>query len=182
MAARAAARRPGRLRVPVLPPDAVADGAGERDAAAGARGPRPMRAVQRGRCSAASAWRSDPATIPGSSRAASSSAWRWPGLAWCARRCCSRTSRPATSIPPPAQRIAELLFELNAEARHDAGAGDARCPARHALRARAVDERGPAGLTDDARCGTGPADTGTRMAFGRDWACCCSRWWWPSPR
>jgi ABC-type sugar transport system ATPase subunit len=36
--------------------------------------------------------------------AASSSAWRWRAPSPCGRNCCWPTSRPATSMPPPARR------------------------------------------------------------------------------
>ena len=74
--ARAPARRARRLRVPVLPPGALAHGARKRDAAARARGP--ARRARRGGGNAGARRASNiaRATTRASSRAASSSAWR----------------------------------------------------------------------------------------------------------
>ncbi len=55
------------------------------------------------------------ATIPSSFPAVSSSAWPSPAPSPPSPRCCSPTSPRAISIPPPARRIIELLFDLNTE-------------------------------------------------------------------
>jgi ABC-type transport system involved in cytochrome bd biosynthesis fused ATPase/permease subunit len=53
-----------------------------------------------GRVGLGSAW----ATTRRCCRAASSSAWRWPGPSWCSRPCCWPTSPPAAWTSPPASR------------------------------------------------------------------------------
>ena len=110
-----------RLRLPVPPAAARLRRARERHAA------RPHRRLGGGRRSAAGAWRcstrsvwpSAAATSRTSSRAASASASR-SAARWCSsRRCCSPTSRPATSTRQSADQVFELLLELQAAPRHD---------------------------------------------------------------
>ena len=101
---RAGARREGRLRLPELPAAALADRAGERDAAAGAARRRAMRRRRRGQILARGGAGRAPGPLPAPAlgrRAAARGAGarvRHP-----ARRCCSPTSPPATSTPPPAR-------------------------------------------------------------------------------
>ena len=54
-------------------------------------------------------------TTPCSSPAANSSASRWPAPSRCVRPSCWPTSPPATSIPPPASVVLDLLLALNRE-------------------------------------------------------------------
>ena len=100
---------------------------------------RPRRCARAGAraCWSASASARAAATIRASSPAASSSASRWRAPRRRARPCCSPTSPPAISTPSTGERIVELLFDLNADAQHHAGARHARSRARGALRARA---------------------------------------------
>ena len=106
-----------RLRLPAVLPAADAHGVRERRAAAG----RSRR--RRGR-SAASAppaarlrrpRRRARTTCPRSSRAARCSASRSPARSPTGRRCCSPTSRPASSTRRPATHIAELFDRVNAD-------------------------------------------------------------------
>ena len=109
--AHAACAAAHRLHLPVLQPAPDAHRRGERRAAAGDRRPqaRPRRASTR--CS--SAWASPTAATTGrrSSPAASSSASPSPARWSAGRPCCSPTSRPATSTPPPAPTCSTLLRE-----------------------------------------------------------------------
>ena len=101
--ARAAARREGRLRLPVLPAHPHPHRARER--------PGPARAARRGRrrpgrraARAGGPRRPRRTTTRPSSPAASSSAWRWRARSARGPGSCSPTSPPATSTPPPAPR------------------------------------------------------------------------------
>ncbi len=95
-----------RLRVPVLPAAAAADGPAERRAADGLRrhaaGPSAARA--RPSCSSAWAWARAWATGRPSSPAASSSGWPSPARSPTRPTCCWPTSPPARSTPTPARR------------------------------------------------------------------------------
>ena len=86
----------------------------ERDAAARAR--RQARCARSGARRAAAGRPRDraSATTRASSRAASSSASPSPAPSSRGPRCCSPTSRPATSTRRPGDRVIELLFDLNA--------------------------------------------------------------------
>ena len=97
-------RQQHRHRLPVVPPGADHDGAGERRAAAGVR--RQGRCLRRRRatCWPRSASRIAPIISRRSSRAASSSALPSPARSARARRSSSPTSRPATSTARRASR------------------------------------------------------------------------------
>ena len=116
-AARPAAPQRGRLRVPVLQPDRQPHGRRQRRAAGAARRrPRARGAPPRGRAARAPRPRGDraracPATSPAASSSASRSRARWST----GRACCSPTSRPATSTPPPRARSSRVLRERHAD-------------------------------------------------------------------
>ena len=61
-----------------------------------------------------SGWATGSTTGRTSCPAASGSGWRSPGRWSASRRCCSPTSRPATSTRPPAPGVMALLRELHA--------------------------------------------------------------------
>ena len=104
----------GRLRLPVVPPDPDPDRAREHPGAARAAG-RGRPAPRRGAARAGGARRPRP-PLPGrSSRAASSSAWRWRAPSPTGPRSSSPTSPPATSTPRTGSIVIDLLAELNRE-------------------------------------------------------------------
>ena len=100
----AVARPADRLRLPVLPPAAVADRARERARADGDCRRQAARPRAPTRCWPRSVSPTARITIRRSSRAASSSASRSRARSPTIRRCCSPTSRPATSTARPATR------------------------------------------------------------------------------
>ena len=96
------ARATRRVRVPVVPPGAVAHGARERDAAARTQRAAAMPARQPGKSWGASGSPAASGTIRGSCPAANSSASPSRAHSSRSRPCCSPTSRPAISTRPPA--------------------------------------------------------------------------------
>ena len=102
--ARAAARHAHRVRLPVLPPAAVADRVRERARADGDRRRERRAARGDGAARRSRALPSAAITTRRSSRAASSSASRSRARSPTIRRSCSPTSRPAISTARPATR------------------------------------------------------------------------------
>ena len=105
-AARGVAGAAHRVRLPDVQPAAGADRGAQRRAAAAADQAR-RRPIARSACrrrSRSSASASAPTTTRASSRAVRNSASASPGRSSPTRRCCSATSRPATSIASPATK------------------------------------------------------------------------------
>ncbi len=131
---RGRAGEPRRLRVPVVPPRAVAHGARERDAAARAR--RPPRCA--GSCAGGArprrAWPRASVTIRGSSRAASSSASRSRARSSGKPDVLFADEPTGNLDTATGEKIMDLLFGLNRATQTHARAGDARPAARRALR------------------------------------------------
>ena len=101
---RAPAPHRGRLRLPVLQPDRQPHRRGQRRAA-GAAGRRPGPRARRARPSCSSGWGwARPRGVPGDLSGGQQPRVAIARASSTARACCSPTSRPATSTPPPPAR------------------------------------------------------------------------------
>ncbi len=108
-----------------LPSDPHHDGAGKCRRAAGAEGVAGRLRARRGGTRSRGAWRAQPIIIPGSCRAASSSAWRWPAPWRRGRRSCSPTNPPAISTAQTGAASPIFFLRCNARARRHVVSGDA---------------------------------------------------------